>query len=278
MAASLALLVAVGCGGAPPPAQPEWTKPVATDGAQPPFAAPGERVRYRVSAYNVELASMQLAVGDVTELEGKKAIVIQATAQSEGLAARVKPVTLELTSWLDVANGQPLLFRAVETAGKDDATVEQVDARFTQLANKLLPIAVSHPSTPTEPEKLEQQVITNEPHELLGTLFLLRTWDDKPGTTRTFDTVRSKFMWRLQATIIGREVIPTELGELPALKIEAVNRRLMRDGSLDKGTEARTFTVWISDDADRVPLRMVAESDYGNVTLDIADYTAGNPL
>ena len=50
----------------------------------------------------------------------------------------------------------------------------------------------------------------------------------------------------------------------------------MRDGSLDKGTEARHFSMWISDDADRVPLLLVAESDYGDMKLELVDYVAGS--
>jgi hypothetical protein len=33
--------------------------------------------------------------------------------------------------------------------------------------------------------------------------------------------------------------------------------------------------MWISDDADRVPLLMVAETDYGDIRMEIVDYTAG---
>lgn len=213
---------------------------------------------------------MVIAVGEITDLDGKRAVTLQAEAHSVGLAARFKPAGMSLTSWLDVATGQPLLFRSVETAS--EVQQEQDEARFTQLANKLLPVAVT---VGEGAEKIEQQVTNGQPQEMLGVLLQLRAWEGKEGDQRTFEAMRSKFMWRLQATIATHESMSTDLGELPTVKFEAITRRLMRDGSIDKGTEPRKFTVWISDDADRVPLLMIAETDHGDVRLEIADYTAG---
>jgi hypothetical protein len=256
------------CGNrvAPPPR--DWNVPAAKLGTKPPFASPGERIRYRVSALGLELAALQMGVGDVTPLEDKQAVVVQAVAESVGLAARVKPVRVEFTSWIDSTSGLPLLFRAVEGD-------EVIEARFTKLAEKKFPIATQ---VGDAPEKVEMQTTNGQPLELLGVLLVLRSWDDKVGASRTFEAVRSSYVWRMQATVVGRESIATELGELPTVKFDAVSRRLMRDGSIDQGTESRKFSVWISDDADRVPLRMVAETDYGDIKIEIVDFVAGTPL
>jgi hypothetical protein len=245
--------------------------PAAKLGTQPPFAAPGERVRYRVTALGLELAALTMAVGEVAPVEDKQGVVVQAVAESVGLAARVKPVRVEFTSWIDVTTGLPLLFRSVESS-------EVVEARFTKLAEKRFPISTQKTDPPGQPEKIEMQVTNGQPLELLGVLLVLRSWDDKIGASRTFEAVRSSYMWRMQATLVGRESIATDLGELPTVKFNAISRRLMRDGSIDQGTEPRKFSVWISDDADRVPLLMIAETDYGDIRIEIVDYTAGKPL
>lgn len=209
-----------------------------------------------------------MAVGEVTPVEGKPAVVLQAVAESVGLAARVKPVRVEFTSWIDVATGLPLLFRAIEAQ-------EVVEARFTKLVDKKFPISTQKGD---EPEKIEMQATNGQPLELLGVMLVLRSWESKIGGSSTFEAVRSSYMWRMQATLVARESISTELGELPTVKFDAVSRRLMRDGSIDQGTEPRTFSVWISDDADRVPLRMVAQTDYGDIEIQIVEYVAGRPL
>jgi hypothetical protein len=260
--------VLAACGNRAAAPTRDWNVPAAKLGAQPPFASPGERVRYRVTALGLELAALTIAVGDVTPVEGKQAVVLQAVAESVGLAARVKPVRVEFTSWLDVATGTPLLFRAVESH-------EVVEARFTKLVDKKFPISTQKPESP---EKIELQTTNGQPLELLGVLLVLRSWDSKIGGSSTFEAVRSSYMWRMQATLVARESISTELGELPTVKFDAVSRRLMRDGTIDQGTEPRKFSVWISDDADRVPLLMVAETDYGDIKIEIVDYAAGKPL
>jgi len=256
------------CGNRVAPPTRDWNVPAAKLGTQPPFASPGERVRYRVTALGLELAALTMAVGEVTPVEGKQAVVLQAVAESVGLAARVKPVRVEFTSWIDVASGLPLLFRAAEAQ-------EIVEARFTKLADKKFPISTQEPDAP---EKIEMQTTNGQPLELLGVLLLLRSWDSRVGGSSTFEAVRSSYMWRMQATLVARESIATELGELPTVKFDSVSRRLMRDGSIDQGTEPRKFSVWISDDAERVPLLMVAETDYGDIKIEIVDYVAGKPL
>lgn len=228
----------------------------------------GERVRYRISALGLELAALSMLVREVMPVDEKRAVVLQAVAESVGLAARVKPVRVEFTSWIDVETSLPLLFRAVEAD-------EIVEARFTKLAEQKFPISTQEGE---QPEKIEMQTTNGQPLELLGVLLELRSWEAKVGASRTFDAVRSSYMWRMQATLVARESISTELGELPTVRFDAVSRRLMRDGAIDQGTDPRKFSVWISDDADRVPLRMVAQTDYGNIDIEIVDFVAGRPL
>ncbi len=50
--------------------------------------------------------------------------------------------------------------------------------------------------------------------------------------------------------------------------------RLRRDGADDPASERRGFTLWISDDVDRVPLRLRARTDYGDVEMALVDYRA----
>ena len=50
--------------------------------------------------------------------------------------------------------------------------------------------------------------------------------------------------------------------------------RILRDGSPDPASDRRRFSMWISDDADRVPVRLVAHTDYGDIRMDLVDYRA----
>lgn len=267
--------MAVACGGKTPQSGPRnWNDPTASTAKGPPFVTPGERVTYRVTAHNVELASFVLAVGtETTALAGKPAIAVQAGAQSAGIAALVKKVRVEFTAWIDVTSGQSLLFQVNESAGKGDDTVETVEARFTQLAGGKFPVSLARPDAP---EKIEQQTIVGVPTDLLTLLMTLRAWDGKTGEKRAYDAVRNRYVWRTQLTLAARENVVTELGEFPTVRFDAASRRINRDGSFDVSIGPRKYSVWISDDADRVPVKLVAQSDYGDIEMAIVDYAEGS--
>jgi hypothetical protein len=153
--------------------------------------------------------------------------------------------------------------------------VEVMDVRFLELANGTFPVTTIRPDDDTGIEKkvVEQQVTTGQPIDLLTLLMQLRSWE-KPGK-RTVEAVRSRYIWRTEIRLAGRETVKTELGNLPAVRFEAESRRINRDGSYDKSSEPRKIMIWISDDADRVPIQMIAPTDYGQVKMSIAEYTPG---
>lgn len=230
---------------------------------------------YRVTAHEVTLAAFALEVGAKKEtLHDRPAIVVQAAAESTGVAALVKPLKAAFATWLDAETGEPLVFRVTETAGRGDETIESNEARFTEVAEGKLPIATKRPDG-TEIVEIQNVVPPQKPIDTMTFVMALRAWDGQPGETHSIDVVRSRFVWRAQVKLVGREPVVTDLGELPAVKFDATTSRIMRDGSIDKGTESRHFSIWISDDADRVPLLLVAESDYGDIKLEIVDYSAG---
>jgi hypothetical protein len=73
-------------------------------------------------------------------------------------------------------------------------------------------------------------------------------------------------------TYVGNEVIGAGVGNRPAIRLEGQSFVARGDGTAT-GKAMRTFTVWLSDDADRVPLRMVGHTEYGDLTLELTEYT-----
>src|SRR5690606_3704282 len=112
--------------------------------------------------------------------------------------------------------------------------------------------------------------------DLNGFLVALRTWEAAPGSRSTIEVFRSRNMWNVAVTIRGKEKLATELGELPALRFDAHTFRLNRDGTKDPGADERDFSLWIGDDAGRVPLQINARTDYGDVKMQIVEYVPGN--
>ncbi|HEX8951858.1 MAG TPA: DUF3108 domain-containing protein, partial [Polyangia bacterium] len=64
-------------------------------------------------------------------------------------------------------------------------------------------------------------------------------------------------------------------GEGPAhsaIRVDGVARRIEDNGRPRAGMDPRNITLWISDDADRVLLRLEAETDLGRCALELTSY------
>jgi len=79
-------------------------------------------------------------------------------------------------------------------------------------------------------------------------------------------------IWKVDLTMGAPEVIGTYAGNQQAVRIDGVASRAFANLTVDTARPPRTFTVWMSDDADRVPFRVVAGTELGDVTIDLVDY------
>lgn len=272
----IVLIVAcmVACGHKPPPATSD---PPKTDKFPdgPPLVTAGERMTYRVVLQGVELASYELAVGDITDLGGKKAIVVQGHAKAVGLVKMVANIDDKFTSWLDARTGRPLRFTADEFATKSE-DIEHSVADIAARTGDTLPMAfhLNDQAETAEPQKVQLPDIWDYNSFLIA----LRSWEGGAGSKITAEVLRSRYLWHVDMTIHGKEKIPTQiaqLSEVPALRFDGHTYKLTRQGTKYPDSDERDFSVWISDDAGRVPLKVVTRTDYGDVTMEIVDYQAG---
>jgi hypothetical protein len=279
--AAIAVLVLAGCGNSVAPRASGGAAGVAgpadTNGdafpPRAPFVAPGERMSYRLTMHELEVATFTVVVGEVDELDGRQVVVVQSGVQSSPLVSMVKKVEDNFTSWIDVTTTRPVLFRSAELASANDPTIEATDSEAGKVADGAFPVRITRDGVD---QSVDQQAVGELPvFDLNGFLIALRSWEAAAGTVARADVIRSRFLWRTEVTMVGFENLVTELGELPALRIDGVSQRIGRDGQLDPKSDRRKYSLWISDDADRVPLAIVARTDYGDLRMDIVEYTAG---
>jgi len=231
-------------------------------------------MQYKVSLKGLELATYTISVGDITDLDGKKAITIVGNARLSGIAAWFsQKIDDKFTSWLDVTTGRSLRFQADEY-GTGTSDIEHAVVDLAKKTADSVPVTFHLNEEPPAPEP---QALSRETYDLNEFLVALRAWEGSPGTKQPLDIFRSRFLWRAEVTIKGKTKIDAgELGELPALRFDAHLFKLDKKGAKFPDTDERDFSLWISDDAGRVPLQIVAKTDYGDVSIKIVDYQAGN--
>jgi len=275
------VLTACASGPAPTPAAPTPAPPGPAAAAPragvprvaPPLAVPGEHMHYRLSLQGIELATYQLAIGAPTELAGKPAVVVQSHAKVNGIAAYLATIDDHFTSWLDPATGRTLRFTVDEYATGSKTDIEHVVVDFAARGADTIPVTFRLGDAPEKPEP--QHTAEPEVWDVNAFLVALRSWEGPPGSALSLEVFRSRYLWRCDVTIRGKERHATELGDLPALRIEGRTRKLDRKGAPDRESSPRAFTIWISDDEARVPLEIKAVTDYGDLRMQIVDYQPG---
>lgn len=234
-----------------------------------PLARPGEQMRYRVSIHGVELAEFALVVGEPAVVDGVDVIAVQAVARTTKVAAWLSPEANEFTSWVDRKTGRPVLFRSAEPASRTDRTLEVTESRFAGGQ-----IQVNVTAGPDAPVQLVQ-ALRNVGYDFNSFLMFLRAWEGGTGARLDADVVRSRFAWRASFNVAGYENLPTTLGQMAVVRIDGEGVRINRDGSVDATSDRRRLSIWISDDADRVPVRLTARTDYGDIVMDLVAYAPG---
>lgn len=235
-------------------------------GGKPPLARVGEKLTYRISLQGVELAQYSIEIG--ADADG---LVVQSMARSTGVGALLKKVETQFISYIDAQTGKPRRFRSEERAGRKDPTIERSDARLAERQGDLVTVLVKRGDGDAAEERTEQQKVSGEIWDLNAVMIALRQLEAPLGTKLSFETFRSRYVWRTELTVAKREQLTTELGRVQTLRFEGWGHGLRRDGELNDEPERR-FTIWISDDADRVPVRLVGVTDYGDIKMEITSY------
>jgi hypothetical protein len=263
---SLALAAATGCAGADAmsgtPAGPAAAPPVHHELG----LTPGEAMAFEVRLAGILAGEAQLAVGDIGEVNGKKAIVVRSHAATAGAAALIKKISDDATTTIDVETGRPLSLVTV---------VEHGEKKITATATFRGSVAiVAYQRSGDATAKAVTLDFHGAPvHDAHTAMAQLRGWKGKKGEARTVYVVGGRRLWRIDLTYAGEESIGSALGNRRAVVFGGKSYRARNDLSIDSSKPARTFKVWLSDDADRVPLKVTASTELGDITMDLLDYT-----
>lgn len=270
-------LILAGCGGGKHPSGSALldptTAPPAAWAEGKPLVTPGERMTYRLSLKGFELGAYTLAIGEPTQLDGEPTIVVEGHAKSVGLADLVAKVDDRFTSWIDVDDGRPRRFQTAEYATGSKTDIEHAIVDFAKRTGDVVPVAFQLNDTPPAPEP--QQVTQPDVWDYNAFLIALRAWEAPDGAAISTEVFRSRFLWKIDVRVHGKARLVTELGELPAVRFDGHAVKLARDGSKFPETDERDFSIWISDEGDRVPLKTTARTDYGDIEMAIVDYQPG---
>jgi Protein of unknown function (DUF3108) len=227
---------------------------------------PGETMAFEVHLGGVLAGAAQLAVGQIGTIDGHRAVAVKSRAATAGAAALLKTISDETTTVIDADSGRPLTLDTIATTG-DSTTTAHADFTATSATVKF--------SKPDEakPHVFRVNFGGQPAYDAHAAMAQLRGWRAAPGAKRTIYVVGGKRLWRVDVTFVGIESIGSAMGNRRAVHLDGAAYRVRPNLTLESQTAARTFSVWLTDDADRVPLKLVAKTEMGEVAMDLTEYT-----
>ena len=205
-----------------------------------------------------------IAVADLTLTLAKPAdgddFLVKAEARSKGTLLKLFRFSFlqEMQSSIDAEN-----FRVVRTV-KHDVQKERVrnsEALF-DYSERRVTYVETDPNEPMRPPRRIASKIDDVSHDLISGLYSLRLMPLAVGKTFRMSVSDSGLVYDIPIRVTAREQQKTIFGKQWCFRVEpevfGANRLIEREGSM---------TIWVTDDARRLPVRSIVNTPYGKVDI-----------
>jgi hypothetical protein len=239
----------------------------------------GERLVYDVTWFGIRAGEATLEAQGVVTLNGQRAYHLVTTAQTGPALSKIYRVDDRNESYLATGPMRALRFEKNLREGRyrhSSQTVfdhEKGIATFRYLDFSQVPKGITRLE---EAEKYGKYVnqdfpLTTGALDELSVLYYVRTLPLVTNTTVTANVFASKKNWELEVKVLGRETLETVLGPRETFKVEPL---LKFEGIFQ---QKGRMTVWITDDAERVPVQMKSQIVIGSFVSTLTGRQVGLP-
>lgn len=229
------------------------------------FFQGGEYSRYDVS-YSIFDAGEFFFTTDtiVHNINSKKCYKTTLVGKTKGIAGLFAKINDTLISYIDTSNFQSVKF-----------TRDQQENNYTFLANTEYERENNLVNVYTRVEynriELHTYTTTGFAQDLIATYFDLRAVDVnkyKKNDTLFFDIFETDTTFRVPLKFIGRDKIRTIFGRVQSLVFSPIMPKTKN--TIFSGENP--IRAYISDDYNRIPLKVIAETKYGDIEIILKDY------
>ncbi|MFP9113118.1 DUF3108 domain-containing protein [Flavobacterium sp. RHBU_3] len=220
----------------------------------------GEFFKFRIHYGVVNAGYATLEVKDATK-NGKKVYHVVGNGYTTGMTKFFFKVTDLYESYFDKETGKP--YQYVRKIDEGGYTKDQ-EGFFNQANNTVLVKDYKH-------KKQKTISVTENVQDIVSTFYYLRNHPKvntmKVGESINVDMFFDDEVTKFKLKFIGREDISTKFGTVSTM----IFRPLVQAGRVFK--EEESLTVWISDDDNKIPLRIKASLAVGSLKADLESYS-----
>lgn len=219
----------------------------------------GEWFKFRIH-YGMFTASYATLGVHSTTLNDKEVFHVKGTGKSTGLLSLFFKVEDYYQTYIDKNTGQPYRFiRKIDEGGH----TKDVQIEFNHDSNQAFVHDIKH-------NKKSSHDIKPGTQDMLSAFYYLRNNVDtkhlKKGQEVKINMFFDEENFNFKLKFLGREIVKTKFGKVPCLKF----RPYVQSGRVFK--EQESLTVWISDDNNKLPIRLQADLAVGSIKADIEAY------
>ncbi len=247
---------------------------------EPPVFREPERLVYDVTWMGIKAGHAILEMEGVTEFRGQRAAHLVTTAQSTPFISKFYRVNDRSESYLGLDPFRALHFEKHLREGRyrhdswTDFDYQRRMAIFRYLDFSPVPKGVSRLEDAERYGKFVTQQFPLSPGSLdeLSVLYYVRTLNLQVGTIHHPKVFASRKNWELEVRVLGRETLETIFGPRETLVVEPL---LKFEGIFQQRGK---MTVWLTDDAERIPVMMKSEVKFGSFVSTLVRRTVGTAV
>ena len=232
---------------------------VSFDSQKPDAYDSGEWFKFRIHYGFINAGYATLEVKEAIK-DNKKIYHAIGKGYTVGMSRFFFKVDDDYESYFDKVTNKPFQFvRKIDEGGY---TKDQ-EGFFNQDANKVL--------VKDYKNKTEKTIsVTENVQDIISTFYFLRNHPSvdklKVGESIVVDMFFDDEVFKFKLKFIGREDLKTKFGTVPTM----IFRPIVQSGRVFK--EEESLTVWISDDENKIPLRIKASLAVGSIKADLESF------
>jgi len=219
----------------------------------------GEYFKFRIHYGIVNAGYATLEIKDAT-INNKKVHHAVGKGYTTGMSKFFFKVEDLYESYFDKENGNP--YRFVRKIDEGGYTKNQ-EGFFNQAENRVLVKDYKRKSEKTI-------VVTDNVQDIVSSFYFLRNHPNidklKSGEAITIDMFFDDEITKFKLKYVGRQDITTKFGTVSTM----VFKPLVQTGRVFK--EKESLTLWITDDDNKVPIRIKADLAVGSLKADLDEY------
>ena len=218
----------------------------------------GEWLRYKMSYSGFLRAGTAILEVEETVLNGNKVFYTKGSGWTSGLIKWFFKVEDVYESYFDKDTIKPYVFkRKIDEGGYKKHRI----TNFDYIANKAYVQDFLKQKDTTIPFSNVQ--------DILSSFYYLRNQDVKGlkrGDEIAIDMFMDSQVYPFKLRFLGKEVLNTRFGKIKTI----VFRPLVQSGRIFKAQES--VTIWITDDSNKIPIKMKADLSVGSLRAELEAY------